>query len=104
MASVESGKYDDKSHHNASGKGFANPWPSFRNVTFFNLVGYAARNWNREASTVPPQNELYVKVLEERKMAWDKIRNPPKDKIQATWYKAQRHLLTLIQGSAMHRF
>lgn len=76
---------NNKSHHNPSG-GFTNPWPSFRNVGILNSLNYARKNWDREGSKVPPQNELYVKVLEERKMAWEKIRNPPKDRIQTTWY------------------
>jgi hypothetical protein len=75
----------DKSHHNPSG-GFTNPWPSFRNVTIWAGLVYARKNWNREASKVPLQSNLYVKVLEEKQMAWDRIRNPPKDRIQATWY------------------
>ena len=50
-------------------------------------MAYAHKNWNREASKVPPQSDLYVKVLEEKKMAWERIRNPPKDTIQATWYR-----------------
>ena len=84
MASQESN--NDKSHHNKSG-GFTNPWPSFRNVSLFAFMSYARKNWDREGSKVPPpQSDLYVKVLEETRMAWEKIRNPPKDKIQATWY------------------
>ncbi len=75
----------DKSHHNQSGGGFTNPWPSFRNITIFQFMVYARKSWNREASKVPPQSELFVKVLEERQMAWERIRNPPKDRIQATW-------------------
>lgn len=78
---------NDKSHHNPSG-GFTNPWPSFRYVSIFGMMNYARKNWNREASKVPPQSDLYVKVLEEKKMAWERIRNPPKDRIQATWYQA----------------
>ena len=80
---------NNKSHHNPSG-GFTNPWPSFRNVSIFNFTAYARKNWDREGSKVPPQSELYVKVLDEKKMAWERIRNPPKDRIQATWYDASR--------------
>lgn len=75
---------DDKSHHKPGG-GFVNPWSSFRDVTFWGFMQYRRKHWDHEGSKVPPQNELYVKVLEENKMAWEKIRNPPKDKIQATW-------------------
>ena len=82
MASPE--VYNDKSHHDKSG-GFTNPWPSFRNMSMFAILSYARKNWNREASKIPPQSDLYVKVLEETKMAWERIRNPPKDRIQATW-------------------
>jgi hypothetical protein len=74
----------DKSHHKPGG-GFVNPWPSWRNVTIYQGLTYARKNWDRERSKVPGLNDLYVKVLEEKKMAWDKIQNPPKDKIQATW-------------------
>jgi len=77
---------NNKSHHNPSG-GFTNPWPSFRNVGILNFMSYARKHWDREGSKVPPESELYVKVLEEKKMAWEKIRNPPKDRIQATWYR-----------------
>ena len=80
MASPED--YNDKSHHNKSG-GFTNPWPSFQKVGMFAFRSYAVKNWNK--SKVPPQSDLYVKVLEETKMAWERIRNPPKDRIQATW-------------------
>jgi hypothetical protein len=76
---------NDKSHHNKSGGGFTNPWPSFSNVTIFQFMVYARKNWNREASKVPASSDLFVKVLEERQMAWERIRNPPKDRIQATW-------------------
>ena len=76
---------NNKSHHNPSG-GFTNPWPSFRNVGLLDFFSYARKHWDREASKVPRHNELYVKVLEEKKMAWETIRNPPKDRIQATWY------------------
>ena len=76
---------NDKSHHNKDG-GFVNPWPSFRQLTFFQFFGYARKHWDRQASKVPPQNELYVKILDEQKMAWEKIRSPPKDEIQATWF------------------
>lgn len=85
MTSLE--EVNDKSHHNPSG-GFTNPWPSFRYVSIFGFMNYARKNWNREASKVPPQSDLYVKVLEEKKMAWERIRNPPKDRIQATWCAA----------------
>jgi hypothetical protein len=51
---------------------------------------YARKNWNSEASKVPAQSELFVKVLQERQMAWERIRNPPKDRIQATWYPPGR--------------
>lgn len=84
MSSLE--EVNDKSHHKPSG-GFTNPWPSFRNIPILSLMAYAHKNWNREASKVPPQSDLYVKVLEEKKMAWERIRNPPKDTIQATWYR-----------------
>lgn len=80
MASPED--YNDKSHHNKSG-GFTNPWPSFQKVGMFAFLSYVRKNLNR--SKVPPESDLYVKVLEETKMAWEKIRNPPKDRIQATW-------------------
>lgn len=75
---------NDKSHHNPSG-GFTNPWPSFRNETLWAALLYIRKNWNKEAAKVPPQSELFVKVLQERQMAWERIRNPPKDQIQATW-------------------
>jgi len=51
----------------------------------YEFMVYARKNWNREASKVPTQSQLFVKVLEERQMAWERIRNPPKDRIQATW-------------------
>ena len=76
---------NDKSHHNKSG-GFNNPWSSFRNVTLLQFFSYAAKHWDRKASKVLPKNELYVKVLEEREMAWENINNPPKDAIQVTWH------------------
>jgi hypothetical protein len=81
--------YNDKSHHKKSG-GFINPWPSFRIVTRLEFMMYAARHWNRKASKVPPQADLYIKVLKETEMAWDRIRNPPADRVQATWCYARR--------------
>jgi hypothetical protein len=74
----------DKSHHVKGG--FTNPWPSFRNVPTLEFVTYMRKGWNREQAKIPPKSELYVKVLEENQMAWNRIRNPPKDRIQATWY------------------
>jgi len=91
---------NDRSHHNPSG-GFTNPWPSFRNITIWNAMMYARKNWNREASKIPPQSELYVKVLQERQMAWERIRNPPKDRIQATWYLREKGGGWLIVGLDM---
>src|SRR5579859_8162239 len=76
---------NDRSHHNPGG-GFTNPWPSFRKVTIWEGLNYVRKHWNSKASKVPPQNELLVKVLQERQMAWERIRNPPKHRIQATWY------------------
>lgn len=75
---------NDKPHHKKSG-GFVNPRPSFRTVTRLEFMMYAARHWNRKASKVPPQADLYIKVLKETEMAWDRIRNPPADRVQATW-------------------
>ena len=74
----------DKSHHKPGG-GFTNPWPSFRDLTLYQTMTSLMTNWDREGSRVPVVSDLYVKVLEEKKMAWDKIRNPPKDRIQTTW-------------------
>jgi hypothetical protein len=75
---------DEKSHHK-SGGGFTNPWASFRNVSLFGFMNYARKHWDREGSKVPAQSELFVKVLEERQMAWHRIQNAPKDRLQATW-------------------
>jgi len=76
----------DKSHHKPSG-GFVNPWLSFRDVNTWEFLSYRLKHWDHERSKVPPQNELYVRVIDEKKMTWDRIENPAKDRIQATWYR-----------------
>jgi hypothetical protein len=103
LRSMASTTPDDKSHHKPGGGGFVNPWSSFRDVTLWGFMQYRRKYWDHERSKVPPQNELYVKVLEEKKMAWEKIRNPPKDKIQATWCHPQRTSAANAIGSAMRR-
>jgi N-acyl-phosphatidylethanolamine-hydrolysing phospholipase D len=92
-AKVASPKYarvpdDPKAHHGPGAGRFNNPWESFHNYTLLQFAPMI-KEYNRQRTAMPA--ELAVKM---RPLDWERIDNPPADKVQATWLG---HAAFLIQ-------
>lgn len=81
----------DKSHHLPNGKGFRNPWPSFKDFSFSDFI-YLFRDWTRNVPIPSPEILAEYIVPVDLKNLRTKIRN---DQARLTWLGHATFLLQL---------
>eukprot|EP00741_Cyanophora_paradoxa_P018058 tig00021037_g17437.t1 len=81
-------------HH--CGSGFRNPpsWTGWIQRTFWDVLVW---NWNRKHPDVSPAT--LARELPQVPVDWERLRNPPKDRIQVTWI-GHASMLVQVNGVA----
>ncbi|KAJ3007974.1 UNVERIFIED_CONTAM: hypothetical protein HDU68_003274 [Siphonaria sp. JEL0065] len=84
---------EDRSHHLDSGKGFVNPWPSFREVVNIGSKFISAQ-WNKKAQDEPLKNQI-PKLRPVDFEALAQVRTGSAEGMALTWLGHAAFLLTL---------